>query len=315
MIPVKKPKKNKHGLDRYIPGPIAREIRQRCGFGCVVCGSSIYEYEHVDPEFKDAKKHDAACITLLCGSCHSNVTKGIWSKEKIKEHDKKPFCRKQGFSNAWFDYGIEVPTILVGGATIYQPDCVLRIFGQTLLELKGAEEPGAPIQISGVFFDKEGNLIFSIENNCWQGEIENWDIETVGSRITIRRRLRDIALVIRTEPRKALVVEYLDMFYEGVRVFANEQGVAFGPVDKDLYGFSGEIVNPVSAMEVLRNNGQEISCAVEIGTPSKGQFTNNSVWGADLALCVRGQDLILGIGYQAINVSGSLVCVPAKFTA
>jgi hypothetical protein len=102
------------------------------------------------------------------------------------------------------------------------------------------------------------------------------------------------------------------MYYEGVRVYADERGICFGPADEDLYGFAGTIVRPVCCIDVSRDDGQDINCAVQGGVPTEGQFTNNTIWGADLALCIRGQCLILGIGYKAIKVSGSLVKVSAN---
>lgn len=58
--------KNKYGLSRYVPSDVRRIVRQRCGFGCVICGLSLYDYEHFAPYFKDAKSHDPDGITLLC---------------------------------------------------------------------------------------------------------------------------------------------------------------------------------------------------------------------------------------------------------
>jgi hypothetical protein len=152
--------------------------------------------------------------------------------------------------------------------------------------------------------------MFALEDNCWEGPIANWDIETVGRRITIRRGPRDIALVLTTDPRKTLTIERLDMFYEGVTVYADKRGVSFGPPDKELYGFQGQIVHPISSLDVTRDDGHEISCAVQIGVPTMGRFTNNTICGAELALCIRGQGLILGIGFKAIKISGSLIRVP-----
>jgi hypothetical protein len=37
-------KNNKYGLKRTIPEKIKREVRQRCGFGCVRCGSLRTNY-------------------------------------------------------------------------------------------------------------------------------------------------------------------------------------------------------------------------------------------------------------------------------
>jgi hypothetical protein len=61
---------NKHGLPRSIPSHIKQEIRQRCGFGCVICGFGFYDYEHFDPDFVDAKSHSPEGMTLLCSQCN-----------------------------------------------------------------------------------------------------------------------------------------------------------------------------------------------------------------------------------------------------
>ena len=63
------PTMNRFGLGRDIPGTTKRIVRQRCGFGCVVCGAAFYQYEHVDPAFADARVHDPEKICLLCGGC------------------------------------------------------------------------------------------------------------------------------------------------------------------------------------------------------------------------------------------------------
>ena len=90
---------NNHHLSRKPPLDIKRIIRQNSGFGCVICGAGIYDYEHVDPEFKDAREHDPDRMTLLCLQCHGKVTRKIWSKEKVKAAMKDPRCKQIGYSN------------------------------------------------------------------------------------------------------------------------------------------------------------------------------------------------------------------------
>lgn len=46
---------NKYGLTRDIPASVKRAVRQRDGFGCVICGLGIYTYEHIDQPFKNDK--------------------------------------------------------------------------------------------------------------------------------------------------------------------------------------------------------------------------------------------------------------------
>ena len=83
-------KVNRFGLRRKIPEDIKRRVRQRCGFGCVICGSSVYEYEHVSPTYVEAQRHDPDCIATLCASCHSKVTRRIWSKDKVSHASRRP---------------------------------------------------------------------------------------------------------------------------------------------------------------------------------------------------------------------------------
>ena len=87
---------NKHGLSRNIPPSIKREIRVAAGFGCVMCGSIIYEYEHIEPTFKDAKEHGPHKMTLLCSLHHDKVSKKIISKKKIWEDKNNPTPKKTG---------------------------------------------------------------------------------------------------------------------------------------------------------------------------------------------------------------------------
>ena len=74
---IKRSDRNKHGLTRDIPNDVKRKVRQRDGFGCVICGSAFYTYEHFDPEFVEAENHDPHGICLLCGTCHRRKTSGL----------------------------------------------------------------------------------------------------------------------------------------------------------------------------------------------------------------------------------------------
>jgi hypothetical protein len=84
------PNTNRHGLSRDIPADVVRSVRRHDGFGCVVCGSAIYTYEQIDPEFADAEAHEADKIALLCATHHDMVTRGLLSKETIKSAKRNP---------------------------------------------------------------------------------------------------------------------------------------------------------------------------------------------------------------------------------
>ncbi len=69
---------------RNIPLPIQREVRQRCGFGCVICGFPLYEYDHLKG-WPNVQEHIASDITLLCDKHHREATSGLLPREKVIE--------------------------------------------------------------------------------------------------------------------------------------------------------------------------------------------------------------------------------------
>ena len=80
---------------RNIPLPIQREVRKRCGFGCVICGFPLYEYDHLTG-WANVYEHVAEDITLLCDQHHKEVTNGLLPREKVFEANKSPYNLKYG---------------------------------------------------------------------------------------------------------------------------------------------------------------------------------------------------------------------------
>jgi hypothetical protein len=104
-------KTNRQGLLRYIPDAVKRQVRQRCGFGCILCGNAIVQYEHVGPTFADASKHEADGITLLGPTHHAEVTSGMRSKRSVIAASANPKCLQRGFSSFLFEKSNQFPEI------------------------------------------------------------------------------------------------------------------------------------------------------------------------------------------------------------
>lgn len=216
---------NKHGLKRDIPAAVKREVRQNCGFGCVVCGLSIYEYEHIDPSYSEAKEHDPKRIALLCPQCHAKVTRGFMSKESVKDALNKPYCKSTGFSNEFFDFGTAHPQIVFGGVTLKNCNIPIQVKDVPLFEIKAPEENGGPFLLSAHFYNSRGEEHLVIEDNEWKVANWNWDVETVGGAITIKDRPRHIALKLRADPPRGIVVEKVDMYVKGYYFSGNESEI------------------------------------------------------------------------------------------
>jgi hypothetical protein len=80
--------------NREIPLPMKREIRQRCGFGCVLCGMPLYEYEHM-LGFAQVQRHVAEEITLLCDQHHRERTSGLLPIEEVIKANGTPSTLEQ----------------------------------------------------------------------------------------------------------------------------------------------------------------------------------------------------------------------------
>lgn len=203
--------KNKYDLDRNIPNAIKREIRQRDGFGCVICGFGIIQYEHVNPEFNEAKIHDPKCMTILCPACHANITTKMWSKEKVIEAMINPKCLSQGYSKQIFDIGAGFPTIKIGSNVFKNVNAPILVDSTPLLVIDGPENKGEPFKISGKFLDSEGKDTLEIIENEWHAFSNSWDVEIVGSSITIKEKKGKIHLKLDSEPPEGINISRLDM--------------------------------------------------------------------------------------------------------
>ncbi len=215
---------NQFGLSRDIPSSIKREVRRRCGFGCVICGSFIYQYHHHNPPFSEARYHDPEGIALLCGGCHERASKGLLSDSRIKKAVDKPKCLEQGFSHFPLDVGENFPVIRLGSSVFVGNPTIISVSGKRLLAVDRPEEIGGPFRISAEFYDQHGNQTCRLVENEWQGFSSNWDITSKGKTITVHSDNGEIALGLRIIPPNEINIDRLNMVYKGYRICVEKNG-------------------------------------------------------------------------------------------
>lgn len=222
---------NDHKLSDHIPVETARLIRQQSRFGCVICRSGFYQYEHIDPTFEEAVEHNADNICCLCGSCHDAVTRGRWSKSKVKEAYQK--IRSLPIADVAppkgpLDFHDGRAELVIGGIS-YSPavQTILRYHGFDLIRLDPGEN-GEPGRISALFTDSLGCPTLQLVDNAFIGSLTNWDIQTVKNRITVSRSSGQVVLQLRLDPPGRIVVERLDMRFRRCHVLATEHAHAIG---------------------------------------------------------------------------------------
>ena len=77
-----------------IPAEIKRRVRERCGYGCVLCGRPICEYHHING-YNSKTGHVENDITMLCDGCHRKTTNGIFSRKEIGAANSTPFNKRR----------------------------------------------------------------------------------------------------------------------------------------------------------------------------------------------------------------------------
>jgi hypothetical protein len=172
---------------RDIPERIKREVRQRCAFGCVVCGLPLYDYEHMEGYAK-VKRHVAKEITLLCDKHHREKTSGLLPLKDVVKADSEPFNRSSGVSSPYgLHFSGSTLKVIVGnnhfvanaqwGAVALSVDAIPLVkFTQT----------DGNVFLDVLAFDVNNNVALQIDQNSLQFSAEAWDIEFVAKRLMIR---------------------------------------------------------------------------------------------------------------------------------
>ncbi len=215
---------NRHNLTRYIPEKVKRYVRQRDGFGCIVCGNAIYQYDHLGTEFKDSERHDPNKIVLLCGGCHDQKTRGFLSTDTILMRAKSPVCKQNNFSWGVLDIGNTHPEVVLGGLTAINVKSLLTIDGEDVFSIKPPSRKHGPFLVNASLFDRGGRQTLKIVDNELQISTSSWDVEVSGGRFKFRSNLREFILVIRIEPHHRLIIERLDMIYKNSSIQCTEGG-------------------------------------------------------------------------------------------
>jgi hypothetical protein len=177
--------KNRYGLSRHIPEAVRREVRRRCGFGCVICGSALQTYEHMDPRFADAKQHIASGITILCGQHQTASSKGLLALETVIAADKDPFCKKSGAAANLLDMGQHRPVILIGGNELTQCGPSISVNGKIMIAVRPPERHSKLWRLSAEFNDPSGKTLCRIEDNEIVVGAENVDFRQTSTRFEI----------------------------------------------------------------------------------------------------------------------------------
>lgn len=184
--------------NRDIPDPIKREVRQRCGFGCVLCGDPIYEYEHI-VDFAIVNEHKASNITLLCPKHHSKKTRKLLTRQQVVRANARPHnwtAGKKWTSRFALEYDFGLPAFEIG-SNVFQPADEEQTFMPILFDMIPPiifEKIEGQLALTMQVFNQAGRLALFIRRNELVLSLGQWDIEWEADTLTLRTGPRDILI-------------------------------------------------------------------------------------------------------------------------
>ncbi|WP_404365617.1 hypothetical protein [Marinobacter sp.] len=214
---------------RNIPLPVQREVRQRCGFGCVICGMPLYEYEHME-EWAKVKRHVADEITLLCDQHHREKTGGLLPKDAVREANDNPFNLRDEVSKPYnLHFSGREACVEIGGNSF---TCEDQGYGTVMVPISIDGTPLVGIILADghfllnlVVFDEFNIPILHIKNNQLFYSTQTWDIQMVGTNLIIREAHRKILIEIDFQPPNKIVINRGRFLRNGVEVLVRPSNI------------------------------------------------------------------------------------------
>jgi hypothetical protein len=209
---------NKHGLKRYVPSDIRAQIRRDAGFGCVICGCVFIDYEHIQPEFSDAKEHDPQRMTLLCIDCHGRVTRKLISKKMVWAAKENPKSLQDGFVHDVLFVDTDEMEIRIGNSSSKNTKTFLTIHGKPVIWFEPKIQEDEPSKLCAIFHNDSGESVSYINRNQFTALTNNQDIKSESTELSIIATNKK-CLTIDREGGEVLKITKMEGSYLNTSVF------------------------------------------------------------------------------------------------
>lgn len=283
-----KSSKNKYGLSRHIPDTIKKTVRLNSKYGCVVptCRNIIYEYEHLIPEFKDAKTHDPEKMCLTCPT-HNPRKQGIngeelYSKEQlikfysiIKEATDPIEIRNNDVFSG-FDKNIKIH---IGGLICENIRSLIEINGKNIFSFRinPNKTPFAPdIHFNGRFEKPNGELLCEIRENEWLSNSNHGDLTYKNGILTIFDKHQKPVFSIRKVPSdNTLIIDNLNLWVHPFHIYITNGELIVARYDTNNNFTAAKIEATISHQDVaIRLSSDDLSSNIDFD-PGKISYSGN----------------------------------------
>jgi trigger factor len=225
----------------------------------------LYEYEHMQ-EWAEVKRHVADEITLLCDQHHREKTGGLLPKEVVLEANADPFNLREGVSKPYdLHFSGKAAHIEIGGNSFTCEDrgygtamAPISVDGTPLIGLIMAD---GHLLLNLIIFDEFNKPVLHIKNNQLYYSTDPWDIQLVGTKLTVREAHRKILIEIDFQPPDKVVINRGRFLRNGVEILVrpknilltNNAGLFSGCHAHNCYGglIIGHHKNPIGGFIAL----------------------------------------------------------------
>ncbi|MFJ9223577.1 HNH endonuclease [Streptomyces sp. NPDC102383] len=211
-----------------IPESVKQEVRKRCGFGCVLCGAPIYQYDHMH-EWSKGGAHEPDNLTLLCASHHEEKTKKLLPTERVRQANKNPFNRSRPESPAHvLHYYGDSFDIFMGSTQFTQTlspagACSLvEVNSEPLLSIRVDQES---LLITLRLYGSDGSPLVTILDNELTYTTKSWDVQFKGRALTVREGKGKIRARLTFDPPQRLNLQRALFIHDGLQVDIDPEGI------------------------------------------------------------------------------------------
>lgn len=223
---------------------VKRAVRKKCGFGCVICGLPIYDYEHFE-EFSDTQEHNEENLFLLCPNHHREKTNKLFDLESYKKHCEAPLNIQNGISTPYgLNFSGQNMQFILDTCTLIIED--LNLEGDELTPLIINDERiisfrffDGQLLLTIKLYDNENNLILAIIDNEMIYGTDNWDVEFVGNNLKLREAKRKIIFDIDILPPGTVKINQGNFYKDNYELIVNDGKM----VSKNLTAKIGNVIN------------------------------------------------------------------------
>jgi hypothetical protein len=184
-----------------------RYVRHVCGYGCVRCGATIYQYRTINGS------EDADDLVLICPPCAHALKGRNGIEQALRIMRAQPVARQKQFDRRKLPYANEIPDVtVVPGVTMHITPVPILFAGVPVLRLGPPEVQGAAVDISVALGVAGGQPQQIVASNEWlpdAADEDSWTFERPGNRYVITSHNRSAQLILVIVTPQSFVIELL----------------------------------------------------------------------------------------------------------